>query len=127
MIHATMKNSQQSSSADWALPAGQALRLDIGPGPRELRVTQGRVWLTREGSADEPAEDLWLSAGDTLALDSGSEWVIEGWGHDGNETRFQLLVPPRACRAFARRLSASSRVSSSLARLSFWRPAPALG
>lgn len=123
MTHATMTNSQQSGSADWTLPVGVALRLDIGPGARELRVTEGRLWLTREGSAAEPAEDLWLCAGDTLALDSGSEWVIEGWG----DARFQLLVPPRACPTFAKRLSASARASSSLARLSFWRPAPALG
>jgi hypothetical protein len=118
-----MTISQQSASAEWALPEGEALRLDIGPGARELRVTRGRLWLTREGVADEPAEDLWLAAGDSLALDSGSEWVAEGWG----ETSFQLLVPPRACPSFARRLSASARASSSLRRLSFWRPVPALG
>lgn len=123
MTQATMTISQQSGSAEWTMPEGEALRLDIGPGARELRVTQGRLWLTREGSADEPADDLWLSAGDSIALDSGSEWVIEGWG----ETRFQLLVPPHACPTFARRLSASSRAFSSLRRLSFWRPVPALG
>lgn len=123
MTQATMTISQQSGSAEWTLPVGEALRLDIGPGARELRVTQGRLWLTRDGAADEPAEDVWLSAGDTIALDSGSEWVIEGWG----ETSFQLLVPPRACPTFARRLSASTRASSSQGRLSFWRPAPALG
>lgn len=119
MSQATMTISQHSGSAEWAMPEGEALRLDIGPGARELRVTQGRLWLTRDGADGEPAEDLWLSAGDTLALDSGSEWVIEGWG----ETRFQLLVPPQACPTFARRLSATARASSSLGRLSFWRPA----
>lgn len=123
MSQATMTISQQSTAADWALPAGEALRLDIGPGARELRVTRGRLWLTRDGAADEPAEDLWLCAGDSVALDSGSEWVIEGWG----ETSFQLLVPPQACPTFARRLSASARASSSLGRLSLWRPVPALG
>jgi hypothetical protein len=123
MSHSPMTISQQSGSAEWAMPQGEALRLDIGPGARELRVTQGRLWLTRDGGAGEPAEDLWLAAGDTIALDSGSEWVIEGWG----DTRFQLLVPPRACPTFARRLSASARSSSSLRMLSFWRPAPALG
>ncbi|HEY0817970.1 MAG TPA: DUF2917 domain-containing protein [Rhizobacter sp.] len=122
MTQSPMTISQQSGSAEWAMPQGEALRLDIGPGARELRVTQGRLWLTRDGGADEPAEDLWLAAGDTVALDSGSEWVIEGWG----ETRFQLLVPPRACPTFARRLSASARSSSSLRTLSFWRAAPAL-
>lgn len=123
MTQSPMTISQQSGSAEWAMPQGEALRLDIGPGARELRVTQGRLWLTRDGGADEPAEDLWLAAGDTIALDSGSEWVIEGWG----DTRFQLLVPPRACPSFARRLSATARASSSLRLLSFWRPAPALG
>jgi hypothetical protein len=127
MNQATMTNSQQSHSAQWTIPAGEALRLDIGPGVRELQVTQGRLWLTREGAANAPAEDLWLSAGDTLVLESGSEWVIEGWGHDGNDTSFQLLVPPRACPTFARRLNASARASSSQRLLSFWRAAPALG
>ncbi|MCR5884037.1 DUF2917 domain-containing protein [Rhizobacter sp. J219] len=119
MTQATMTISQQSGSADWALPEGQALRLDIGPGARELRVTRGRLWLTREGSADEPAEDLWLTAGDTLALESGSEWVVEGWG----ETGFQLLVPPRACPSFARRLAAVARPSSARRRVLLGSPA----
>lgn len=117
MTQSTMTISQHSDSAQWTLPAGEALRLDIGPGARELHVTEGRLWLTREGVAGAPAEDLWLSAGDTIALDSGSEWVIEGWG----ETHFQLLVPPRACRTLARRLAAPAR-----RRLSFWAT-PALG
>lgn len=130
MSQSMMKISQQSASADWAMPAGEALRLDIGPGARELHVTQGRLWLTREGGAGAPAEDLWLCAGDTLALESGSEWVVEGWGHNGGETRFQLLVPPRACATMARRISASglssSPSSSSRRWPSPWR-APALG
>jgi hypothetical protein len=129
MTYATMTNSQQSSSAaqaaQWAMPAGEALRLDIGPGNRELQVTEGRLWLTREGTAKSPAEDLWLSAGDAIELASGSEWVIEGWAHDGQETRFQLLVPPAACATFAR-LAASARSSAAQRRVSF-RPAPALG
>lgn len=128
MAHTTMTNSQRSPSAlqaaQWAMPAGEALRIDIGPGARELQVTQGRLWLTREGTAEAPAEDLWLSAGEALALDSGSEWVIEGWGHGGQETRFQLLVPPRACATLAKRLSACARPSRR--RFSFW-PVPALG
>ena len=87
------QHSSITSAALWALDGGEALRLEIGPGVRELHVTEGRLWLTREGTAKAPAEDLWLSAGDSLALDSGSEWVAEGWG----VTRFQLLVPPQAC------------------------------
>ncbi|MBX3621475.1 MAG: DUF2917 domain-containing protein [Rhizobacter sp.] len=110
-----MQSQQSTLTADaalWAVEDGEALRLDIGPGDRELHVTQGRLWLTREGSALHPAEDLWLAAGDTLALASGSEWVVEAWG----ASRFQLLVPPSACARQARRLSVSlwGRPASSL-------------
>lgn len=110
-----MTREQQStaSSALWALGAGEALRLSIGPGEREVHVAEGRLWLTREGSLESPPEDIWLEAGDSIALESGSQWVAEGWG----ATRFQLLVPPRACSQASRHVSASSawqRVSSSL-------------
>jgi hypothetical protein len=125
-----MPQAQESTpSADpslWTVEDGEALRLSIGPGLREVHVTEGRLWLTREGTAEQPAEDLWLSPGEAVALASGSEWVVEAWG----TTRFQLLVPPRACsqspqsRAHAGgALSAGSwvsRVSSSLLQ-------PALG
>ena len=114
MSQQLMTMPQESTpSAVWPLVAGEALRLDIGPGERELHVTEGRVWLTREGSAHAPAEDIWLSAGDGVTLASGSEWVIEGWG----AARFQLLVPPQACPRRgvpSRRSSAWRRVSASL-------------
>jgi hypothetical protein len=111
----TRQQSTPSSHALWALDGGEALRLDIGPGERELHVTEGRLWLTREGTPDSPPEDIWLAAGDSLALASGSQWVAEGWG----STRFQLLVPPQACAGVRHGLSAwaswrrVSRVSTS--------------
>jgi hypothetical protein len=106
------QHSSTPSAALWALQGGEALQLDIGPGLRELHVTEGRLWLTREGTAQAPAEDLWLVAGDTLSLESGSQWVAEGWG----ATRFQLLVPPQACarRSRSHRSSAWRRVTTSL-------------
>ena len=106
------QESTPSAAALWALGAGEALSLSIGPGAREVHVAEGRLWLTREGTPQSPPEDIWLEAGDTIALDSGSQWVAEGWG----ATRFQLLVPPSAC-ASSRSLSASAweRVSASLA------------
>jgi hypothetical protein len=88
-----MIKQQSTPSALWALEGGEALQLGIGPGRRELHVTQGRLWLTHEGTAEAPADDVWLESGDSIVLDSGSQWVAEGWG----ETRFQLLVPPQAC------------------------------
>ena len=101
MSQQLMTMSQESTpSALWPLRPGEALRLDIGPGERELHVTEGRVWLTREGSTLAPAEDIWLTAGDSVTLASGSEWVLEGWG----AARFQLLVPPQACPTMRRRL-----------------------
>lgn len=87
-----MTQTQHSAGpAQWHVARRQALSLSIGPGPRELHLTHGQLWLTRAGTAQAPAEDLWLQAGDTLALASGSRWVVEGWG---GEARFQLLVPP---------------------------------
>lgn len=108
-----MKSKQQSTpSALWALKGGEAMRLGIGPGLREVHVTQGRLWLTSEGTAEAPAGDVWLESGDSIVLGSGSEWVAEGWG----ETRFQLLVPPQACgrQAHSRSAAAWRRLSTAL-------------
>ncbi|MDC8774161.1 DUF2917 domain-containing protein [Roseateles albus] len=82
------------SQALWALAPGEAMSLEIGPGARELAVAQGRVWLTQQGRAQAPAEDLWLEAGQSVALASGSRVVLEAWP----QAAFQLLVPPGACR-----------------------------
>ncbi len=99
MSNQLMTSTQESTpSSLWSLACGEALRLSIGPGERELFVAQGRLWLTREGTPQAPAEDVWLTAGESLALDSGSAWVVEGWGR----TQFQMLVPPRACTAASR-------------------------
>jgi hypothetical protein len=91
------------SQALWALAPGEALSLAVGPGPRELAVTQGRVWVTQQGSATAQPEDVWLEAGQNLALASGSRVVLEAWP----QASFQLLVPPAACRAKPARRSAS--------------------
>jgi hypothetical protein len=95
------QQSTPSSNALWGLDGGEALRLDIGPGARQLQVTEGRLWLTREGTPESPSEDIWLAAGESVTLASGGEWVAEGWG----ATHFQLLVPPQACPTMQRRLS----------------------
>lgn len=107
----TIKQESTLSSALWTLRAGEALSLEIGPGEREVHVAAGRLWLTSEGSLQSPPEDIWLEAGESIALASGSHWVAEGWG----DTRFQLLVPPRACANAAQLLSASSARPSSRA------------
>jgi len=72
----TMTNRHQT--AKFALAPSRALRLDRSTQPRCLKVTAGRVWLTRSGAGLE-GDDVWLSAGERLALPAGTEWVAEGW------------------------------------------------
>ena len=96
--------------ADWRLVQGEALKLPIGPGPRELKVLEGRVWLTRDGRLSRPALDVWLEAGDSLSVPSGAELVLEAWP----QARFQLLVPPLACPEVQRRPVAVSERSHGL-------------
>jgi hypothetical protein len=88
------------SQALWSISRGEALSMKIGPGARELSVTEGRVWLTQAGSLD----DVWLEPGQSVALASGSRVVIEGWP----EAQFQLLVPPAACAAYQQRRPAAT-------------------
>ena len=86
---------QQTQAAQWTLARRQALRLRLDRGPRELRLLAGEAWLTRSaGDGASSSEDIWLRAGESIALASGSELVIEAWRE---ELRFQLLVPPMAC------------------------------
>lgn len=90
-----MSNQQ----ALWRLDPGQALSFKIGPGARELLVTAGRVWLTEaNGQVSDPnvekhsqfPADVWLQAGESLRLASGTQVLLEGWP----TAQFQLLVPP---------------------------------
>jgi len=98
----------QSQQALWEVTRGEALSLSIGPGPRELAVTEGRLWLTLQGRVDDPAEDIWLAPGQSVKLASGSRVVIEAWP----QAQFQLLVPPSACALRTRQLSVAVKPSS---------------
>ena len=95
-----MNKAPQSDPASWDLGEGQAMTLLIGPGARLLRVSEGRLWAThRQGDAGLLPTDTWLEPGDSLSVASGVVLVVEGWP----AARFQLLVPPRACRSTWRR------------------------
>ncbi|MDH0865467.1 DUF2917 domain-containing protein [Mitsuaria sp. GD03876] len=109
-MNVMQKSSIQVTRDDaaWALSPGEAMSLPIGPGRRELHVLEGRVWVTQRGDLSLPAQDFWLSAGETLEVDSGAELVVEAWP----AARFQLLVPPQACQA--RQASVSRRPSFGL-------------
>lgn len=83
MISSLMTNSYQNKADDrapwtWALAPRQARTLPASAAPRWLRVDSGCVWVT-EQRHDAPAEDLWLNAGESLALPVGTAWIVEAW------------------------------------------------
>ena len=79
----------------WHLDGGRAMTLAGGAEARRLSVARGRVWLTVSGTADEPAKDQWLEAGEAMALAPGQTAVLEGWP----AADFELLVPPTSTAA----------------------------
>ena len=82
----------EAEAALWRVPRGSALRLDVGPAERCLRLLAGRLWLTSQGRAGAPPDDLWLVAGDAVRLPAGAVLVAEGWP----EATFEVVVPPPA-------------------------------
>ncbi len=105
------------SPQPWAfqLEQRQAVTLRAETAPRWLRVDSGRVWITeREGGPD--SADIWLEAGQTLALPAGSAWVLEA----APEAQLSLLQAAPA--AFRRAPGASSpRLSSSSGLRGWWQ------
>lgn len=104
------------SSQPWAfqLERRQAVTLRAETAPRWLRVDAGRVWITeREGSAD--SEDIWLEAGQTLALPPGSAWVLEA------SPQAQLSLLQAAPAAFRRAAEASSSPRPFSALHAWWQ------
>jgi hypothetical protein len=89
-----MRKVQRSSDSVWALNEGSSTTLRIGPGSRVMQALAGRLWLTSSGSDKDASLDVWLEAGESIELPDGLEVVLEGWPR----ARFQLLVPPSACR-----------------------------
>ena len=78
------------AQSTWHLDGGRALTLAGGAEARRLQVARGRVWLTLSGTADAPAQDQWLEAGQAVALAAGQTAVLEGWP----AADFEILVPP---------------------------------
>lgn len=87
-----IKSHQSDASSWWSLPTRQALTLRIGAGGRELKVRQGRLWITATAPAGQPSADVWLSVDETVRLPAGCQVVMEAWP----DARFELLVPPMA-------------------------------
>jgi hypothetical protein len=100
-----MRKSQRSGDSTWSLPAQASTTLRVGPGPRVLQVQEGRLWLTTAGTDDEAATDLWLEAGESVDLADGLVVVMEAWP----AARYQLMVPPSACKRGQSRHSTLNR------------------
>jgi hypothetical protein len=88
------------AQSTWHLDGGRALTLTGAAEARRLAVACGRVWLTLSGTADEPAQDHWLEAGQATTLPPGQTAVLEGWP----AADFELLVPPTSAPAAGGRL-----------------------
>jgi len=68
-------------SGAWLLAPGRAITLKAD-GPSVLRVRQGRVWITRDATAQGASADLVIGPGESLVLARGDRLVMEPW--DGN-------------------------------------------
>lgn len=88
------------------LVAGELLR--VGPWPGELRVIDGRVWLTRTGDPDDHV----LQPGDRLLLERGRDALVESW--DPAEGATVQWVPQPRPRVFA------ALAAAALDRLAVW-------
>lgn len=74
-----------SAPAPWICTARthDATTLGAASLPRWVRVHTGRAWLTRRVRPGDVhaavPEDVWLDAGQSLALPPGTTWVLETW------------------------------------------------
>lgn len=66
----------------WQLEAGHAMSLKASSASI-LRVRQGRVWVTRDATAQAGSEDLVLAPGESLAVAAGERIVMEPWDSHG--------------------------------------------
>jgi hypothetical protein len=96
-METTFMLDEHQSTAPWAWPmaAQEATTLAAEPVPRWLHVNEGCVWVTARQAGPHGA-DLWLGAGDSLALPAGSAWVVQAWP----QARLSVLLQAPA--AFSR-------------------------
>jgi hypothetical protein len=75
----------------WPLAPRQVRTLPAATVARWLRVDEGCVWVTQQ-RVEAAAEDLWLQAGESLALPPGTAWIVEAWP----QAQLSLLQAPPA-------------------------------
>ena len=92
---------------------GTPLSLSDGLG-RSLRVVQGRIWVTQEGSLD----DLFLDAGQSCTFESAGSIVLTAEGVDGERSTVCFDEPlsirsrPSYVRDLLRRLAPPTRIGA---------------
>jgi hypothetical protein len=96
-----MSESHQTA-APWAARLGLGAAATLAPArvARWLLVDEGCVWATRSVGAGQ-AEDLWIGAGQSLALPAGSAWVLEGWPQAQVTLAQQARLQPPAAPRFS--------------------------
>ena len=73
-----VRNAPAARKVCFEVPVTQALSFRAHE-PSVLRVTQGRVWVTRDSDARQASEDLVLGEGASLRLARGERVVFESW------------------------------------------------
>lgn len=95
-LRPSVHRSATSLAGLWHLAPRQALSL-FPDTDRELRIAQGRVWVTtgeRHGPKGWPVPGDWvLRQGDVLRVPAGAHLVMESWPEaDGVPVRFDFAV-----------------------------------
>lgn len=106
------------AAGSWKLLNGHAVTLH-DPNAAVLRITCGSVWATVDGPHPGPANnqgDLFLQAGDRLALQPGQRVVIEPWRASANEAVYFSWDPAPAAPRVAphREAQAGSRMQGAV-------------
>ena len=75
---AIARNAPTARKVCFELPASEAMTFKADR-PSLLRVTQGRVWVTRDSDKHNASEDLVLGEGAVLQMARGDRVVLESW------------------------------------------------
>lgn len=75
---AIARNAPTARKVCFELPASDAMSF-MADRPSVLRVTQGRVWVTRDSDRSRASEDLVLGEGAALQMARGDRVVLESW------------------------------------------------
>jgi Protein of unknown function (DUF2917) len=92
----TLRPSSAFQNSIWYLERGQALSYRANQDER-LRVTYGRIWLTKANCSSDYVLDAAQPGASDLLLSAGDSVVIEAWPHGAFEV--QALDPQAAAPA----------------------------